>query len=131
MGNTLAREWLEDVDLDCPLRGVGSNHHGFAEKHIVGACNNLGGNSYWRVVHAYYVYCGLKDGSSLGGDGEIPAAVAANLHRSWCDRRSSHDLSCELVCAGMNEEQALVQPNPNLNSFPLKRLAVALQMTVI
>ena len=124
MGFTLAGEWLEDVDLDCPLRGVGSNHHGFAEKHIVGACHNLGGNSDWRVVHAYYVYCGLKDGISLWGNGEIPAAVAANLHRSGCDRRSSHDLSCELVCAGMNEEEALVQPKPYINSIPLKRLSV-------
>jgi hypothetical protein len=53
------------------------------------------------------------------------------LHRSGCDRRSSHDLSSELVCAGMNEEEALVQPKPNINSIPLKRLSVALQMTVI
>jgi len=126
MGFTLAREWLKDVELDGPLRGVGNNHRGLAKKHVVGACHNLGGKGDWRVFNTHQIYCGPEDGISLWGNGEIPIAVAANyLDSRGCDGRSGHDLGHALVYAGMNEEQAFVQPKPNLNSFPLKRLAVA------
>lgn len=126
MGFTFAREWLKDVELDGPLRGVGNNHRSLAKKHVVGASHNLGGKGNWRVFNTHQIHRSLEDGISLWGNGEIPIAVAANyLDSRGCDGRSGHDLGHALVYARMNEEETLVQPKPNLNSFALKMLVVA------
>lgn len=92
MGISLAWEWLIDVDLDCPLRGAGGNRHGLAKIYIVEACNDLCGKGEWRVIHAYLLGC-LKGCSSLGGNGEIPAAIAAGVDKTGGARRIGHGLS--------------------------------------